>query len=671
MIRKFTIFFFHALFLTVPLFFTSINDELFEFNKIILTYAYTAIIVGLWVTRMIIEKKVLWKKTPFDIPLALFFISQLLSTIVSIHPHTSVFGYYSRFNGGLLSVMSYIALYYAFVNTIEKKDIGSFIKTLLYAGMLSAFYAFIEHFGHSPSCFFITGKFDVGCWIQDVQTRVFGTFGQPNWLAAYLIMLIPLAVSETIRAFEIKKSGYAWFLFGLVALLFSTLLFTQSRSGLLGLATGGFVYGILYIKRWFADTQARSSFRPLLLLGFSCAFLVFLFGSPLTPSARQLLQKFRTKPAVATPTAPTQQPAGTQLEVGGTESGAIRAIVWKGAIAVWKRYPLLGSGVETFAYSYYKDRPIEHNLVSEWDFLYNKAHNEFLNYLATTGAVGLGTYLLLIGWVYWWTLSHTGSSSSAMAWIAGYTALHVSNFFGFSTVVVSTLFFLVPAFVSVEFSPSEDLSTLPPWERKKKIRVRQEPVSLYQWSVIGLVSIGVFWALLTIVNMWRADYAFAQGKQLRAAKQGEQAIKKLKEAIDLGPNEAVFHEELSLTASELSAAAYAQQQATSAADLGELAIRESDKMLELNSSHLNFYKSRARMLITLSQIAPELMGEALRILDRAQVLAPTDAKLTYNRALLTEQGGKKDEAITLMKQAIDMKPNYEVAKEQLKRIEGR
>jgi putative inorganic carbon (hco3(-)) transporter len=60
----------------------------------------------------------------------------------------------------------------------------------------------------------------------------------------------------------------------------------------------------------------------------------------------------------------------------------------KGAWELTKKYPLFGSGVETFAYSYYNVRPVEHNLVTEWDFLYNKAHNEFLNYAATTGFVG-------------------------------------------------------------------------------------------------------------------------------------------------------------------------------------------------------------------------------------------------------------------------------------------
>lgn len=723
MIRRFTVILFHALVLIAPLFFTTINDELFEFNKIIVVYIFTALILGTWIIRMIADNFIYWKRTPFDLPLGLFFISQLISTLVSIHPHTSVFGYYTRFNGGLLSIFCYIALYYAFVNTFEKKDISGFIGTTLYAGMLSAFYAFLEHFGHSPSCLFITGNFDVSCWIQDVKNRVFGTFGQPNWLAAYLIMLIPFVVARVLSSWLARRIwGVVWNAV-LLALFVSTLLFTQSRSGLLGLATGAAVFvGVVVWNVWknprdgdkdVADTQnialslkpmskkerkrlahlskkisttlsLRTLVGPSFMIAGICIGLMLLFGTPLTPSLSTLITTFQQKTATMmassvasssattpnlTATSPTNtQPpetkptGGTQLEVGGTESGAIRTIVWKGAIAVWKRYPLFGSGVETFAYSYYQDRPMEHNTVSEWDFLYNKAHNEFLNYLATTGAVGFLTYMLMIVWVSVWLIRHSRTNPLfAGALLAGYTGLHVSNFFGFSTVVVSMLFYLIPALGLIELD----------WET-----VFDEPsritLSISQWIGMILALFVSFYMATLAVSMWRADAAYSQAKQYLAAKKGDLTLQEIQRAVAITPvAQGEYQEELGHIASELSVAAYQQKQSTMSADLGEMAIRASDEMLKLNPRHLNFYKSRARVLLTLSQIAPDLMKEVLNVLTKAQDLAPTDAKLTYNRALLQDQLGNKELAITLMKQAIQMKPNYDGAMDQLKRIEGK
>ena len=79
-----------------------------------------------------------------------------------------------------------------------------------------------------------------------------------------------------------------------------------------------------------------------------------------------------------------------------TPSEDIRKIVWQGSLDLWKAFPLFGTGPETFGFTYYWTRPAAHNLTSEWDFLYNKAHNEYLNYLATTGMVGTIPYLVLI-----------------------------------------------------------------------------------------------------------------------------------------------------------------------------------------------------------------------------------------------------------------------------------
>ena len=38
------------------------------------------------------------------------------------------------------------------------------------------------------------------------------------------------------------------------------------------------------------------------------------------------------------------------IDIGITESGVIRNIVWQGAVDIFRHYPLIGSGVETFAF---------------------------------------------------------------------------------------------------------------------------------------------------------------------------------------------------------------------------------------------------------------------------------------------------------------------------------
>src|SRR3989344_7838795 len=102
---------FYALFFFVPLILWPGTSEVFEFNKMLVVYALTILISASWVLKWIDQKKIIIRGTPLDIPILLFLLSQILSTIFSIDTHTSLWGYYSRFHGGLMSTISYIVLY--------------------------------------------------------------------------------------------------------------------------------------------------------------------------------------------------------------------------------------------------------------------------------------------------------------------------------------------------------------------------------------------------------------------------------------------------------------------------------------------------------------------------------------------------------------------------------
>src|SRR3989344_257236 len=125
---------FCLLFFLVPLVLWPYTSEVFEFNKMVLTYVFTILIVSAWLTRIVLVKKIIFRRTILDIPLLVFFGSQVITTLLSIDPQTSFLGYYSRFNGGLLSTLCYSLLYWAFVSNLDHK---SALRTL-YSVLASA-----------------------------------------------------------------------------------------------------------------------------------------------------------------------------------------------------------------------------------------------------------------------------------------------------------------------------------------------------------------------------------------------------------------------------------------------------------------------------------------------------------------------------------------------------
>jgi len=607
----------------------------------ILVYLLTAVIITAWLVKMILARRLIFRRTFWDWPLLVFLLSQFLSFLFSIDRHTSLWGYYSRFHGGLLSTLCYLLLYWAYVSNLDQRQSLLVIKSLLSAAVLVAVYGILEHFG-----------IDAQYWVQDVKTRVFSTLGQPNWLAAYLAALIPLTWALTLSS-KNKKRKLFFFLF---LLFYLCLLYTKSRSGLLGFAASWL--GFWPLALWGQRRQGKKVLKPFLIL--TAIFLIssLLIGTPWTPSAGKMLRRLRP----ATPTA--SQNKGSQNNQPPpliTESGEIRKIVWRGALRVWRHWPVFGSGVETFAYSYYRFRPREHNDVSEWNFLYNKAHNEYLNFAATTGTVGLLSYLAIIVVFVFWSLrkikpaagAHADLDTLPLALFSGFLSILVTNFFGFSVVPVALFFFLFPA-IAVVLVQAEK-------EEKKK---REKTITINSRQALALVFLGgsLLFLFYSLAKFWSADVFFAKGNKLNKAKQYEQAFNYLQQAIKLRPREPFYHDELALAAAGLAKAAFQQKQIQLAQKLAELAIAESDQALKTSPYHLNFWKNRTRVFYSLAELDSRYYQAALAALLRATELAPTEAKVSYNLGLMYLQLGQDELAIKTLEKTTELKPNYEEAR---------
>ena len=667
------VYIFYFLFLTTPLIWVEANSELFEVPKMVFIYFMASVLFSLWLAKQVASNKFTVKRHWFNYIVLIFLASQVVSTIFSVHPYTSVFGYYSRLHGGLLSTIAYSVLYFVFINTFRQKEALKAVGVLVSSVIITSLIAFPEHFNLAFSCLVITGNIEASCWVQDIVTRVFGTFGQPNWLAAYIITLMPLLWAKIFT----RKQIFSWTTLLLTVgngVAFSSLLFTKSKSGFLGFVVSLLIFflGVFIIKLRNSDKQKTHS--PFLTQSFFvlAAMLIplLVFGSEYTPSLSKLASRFTTSEEVpaAKPTVDTTIPL---IERGGTDSGEIRRIVWSGAWKMFLANPLFGTGVETFAYSYYNYRPVEHNLISEWDFLYNKAHNEFINYAATTGAFGLISYLGLIAGFSVIALqglffSKKQSKKSAVnqtdyRWVytgllSGMAALAVSNFFGFSTVSVGVLFFVIPAIAVVLKTDDSKLI--------------EDKTNISSQSYLGLVGVLALALTMTVLvgRYYIADIVFASGTSAESNNDLTTAIQHYQTAIELSRNQARFYNSY---ADALSKAAYAfalDQNEDATERFARQAFTASAKTLELNPVHINYYKNQAGVFIRLAPINPELLSISEQILETATKLAPTDAKITYNLALIKIDQEATSSAQEYLERTVNLKANYESARMELAKI---
>ena len=583
------------LFFLTPFLFSTANSEQFELPKMYFIYGLTVAILGLHLFNYLRGKAPLFRKTFLDIPLLLFLSSQIISTIFSVDIHTSFFGYYSRMNGGLLSLITFCLLYWILVVYINESYKQKIIFYSLASGLIISIYGILEHFG-----------IDKDYWRQDVMARVFSTFGQPNWLAAYLCILLPFSLDKLLSS---KTHSLRITYYGLLVTFYTCLLYTKSKSGILAAIISLGIYGLIYF------IKNKSSRLFLVSCFITLASFSFLLPNP--------IKDYFFHPKITDSSLKIED---STLNI--TPSEDIRKIVWQGATSIWKQYPFFGTGPETFAYTYYWVRPASHNLTSEWNFLYNKAHNEYLNYLATTGTFGFISYLILIISVLY-VIRNT-------LYLIPFISILISNSVGFSVAMISLYFFILPALIldPIKFKPT----------LQKSFYVLR--ITCYLLLFLFLES--------KLLLYYLADITYYQATIYDTQQKYAQAFEQIKLSYRYRSNEPNYLIKYSDLSAKLAVVTKENSYVAPAILTANLATK-------ISPFDVNLWKQKAQIYYYLSALDSQYFPQALNSMATATRLAPTDAISYYLLGTFYESIKEIDKALLNYQKALELKPNYDHA----------
>jgi O-antigen ligase len=642
------------------------TSEIFEFNKMIFIYIITVLITGTWAIKMILQEKHSFPRSAFFITVGVFLLTQILSTIFSIDQHTSIFGYYGRFNGGLLSIIAYLLLFFVFLCEYTPE----FLQKLLIVSTVSSLFVMLwglpGKIGHDLTCGIFTGSFTNSCWTAQFRPdeRLFSTLGQPNWLGAYLAIHFFIGIYFFIK-YSLEKLVTLKYLFvGYTVLNFIVILFTRSRSAL-GAVGIGFA-GLLI----FAATNKKlqnTMFKelPILIVLFIAAIVFFKTGV-------DKIDRFITLPTTVHVAKPPSEQQQTQVNNNVTDSVDIRKIVWKGAWELTKQYPLFGTGVETFAYSYYFTRPVEHNNTSEWDFLYNKAHNEFLNYFATTGFLGGGAYILMIAMVCYLFLKKiillskkeeiTHEFFLTVCLLLAYISILITNFWGFSTTTVSLFFYIIPAYVVFNNVP-QNLNKA----KQKTVMLDDNIMVIIRSGIVCFSIIGMSVGLIYFGRYWVADVQYSQADAKYRIGSYSQAALDIVQILKYH-HEHVYEDKAALA---IAGAAINAPDKETTNDLILLSTYYNKKAISESPMNVLYYKTTGAINYNFYQATTDqkYLAAGLAAYKQAFELAPTDPRMPHTIALyalelysLEKDTAKKEAYRKLASENIDkaikLKPDY-------------
>lgn len=239
---------------------------------------------------------------------------------------------------------------------------------------------------------------------------------------------------------------------------------------------------------------------------------------------------------------------------------------------------------------------------------------------------------------------------------AGWLSILVTNFFGFSVVVVQLFFYLIPAIIFVILKEDKDqiqTNYLPLTNNYQLVTF-----NYFQYLAIFFVLLVICYLLFTLGRLWYADMLFAEGYRDARSAQYLSAYKSLSSAINLNPDEPAYYDEFSVTAATLSLAYSQDKEATLSTQLKDVAIASSEKTVSISPNNVNFWKNRTRVFYTLASEDEKYFSEAKMTLLVAKDLSPTDVKIAYNLGLLYDKLGSAEEARKELKRGTTLKADY-------------
>ena len=485
-----------AALIVVPLYFDIYSSRVFEPDKLSLLRSIALVMVGAWIIKQI-EQKLRWTPTrtanengaprltlfaaaraavrqnPLLLPTWMIVVAYIISTIFSVTFSVSIWGSYQRMQG-TYTTFSYIVVFLIAASTLRTRaQFDRVVNTILITAFPIALYGIIQHFQLDPLP-----------WAGDTTLRVAANMGNSIFVAAYLIMIVPLALArwlETLNQWGAENgnstqtramyvgiavvllvlslalwltdftlgAAYTILLFPLAYLLapilgvnsrtslllatytnilsalLMTIFFSQSRGPWVGLASGLFLFAVLYALARGARQVAFGAIG-LGALGFVFLLLFNLPNSPLQPLTG----------------VPYLGRLGTIFE---TTSGTnkVRELIWQGDIPLilphsplWAPTtgddvfnairPLVGYGPESMYVVFNRFYPPDLAHYESRTASPDRSHNETLDSLVITGLLGFLAYILeyivivYVGLKWLGAITTTGERNVFLAlWLAG------------------------------------------------------------------------------------------------------------------------------------------------------------------------------------------------------------------------------------------------------------
>ncbi len=458
-----------------------------------------AIILATWLFRAMPEGKFNKQRLFWDLPVLLYLSWGIIVFIKT--PFKNSLAVVDEFTRLIYYTGIYLAASDYFSQDRKMKVMANF---LLVTVTCAIFYGLMQFFGLDPFG-----------WSRAFSTRIFSTFGNPNFYAAFLVLTGPLILSYFFTANNKTAKIMSGLLF---AANTASLFITTSKGGWLGIAGSISFFTILMVKYVVHSRRLK-----MYLITFTlAAILISAFGV-------------------------------YQYSLQRKDSLRFRLLTWRSTIQMIKLNPVTGNGLGTFRLIYpaYRDREI-FRIEGKHQTETQHPENEYLEIVNDQGLIGIGLYLWLLFTIFSRGLKRIKGYLAQTAviknkdktiyqikpevyyligYMAGLAGLLAHNLFCVNLRFVSSGFYLwlFLGLIGGAYLPVPDKNQSPPSQDKKGLSA---PFLLPLKVLIAGITI---FSIIIYSRFLLADVHHNIGIAYSKMRSWEEAIKEFQTSIDLNP----------------------------------------------------------------------------------------------------------------------------------------
>lgn len=565
----------------------------FHFPLVMFSHLAAMVLLIAWSVHTLRQRRWL-PRTPLDLPLLVFYLLNVVSTVFSTEPRLSL--------ENLAHLTIFILIYYLVVDLLVSGwKVTHFVRPLLIMGSVIILAELLELALWFGIWFVGTGETSPLLILGDYRRRII--MGPANVLAWYVVLLLPLALAQLLmsRSLRSKINLGAWVIGGMV--VFAS---TLSRSALVGMAVAMAAFALLGMaprirfrdRAWLPYLR-----RPAAIVSMALAIaMVALMGT-----------------------------AAVRLARLRTGSISIRLELWRAGAHIISRHPLLGGGPGTFGYLFHQVPDFN---PSGPDVFYNNAHNGYLNVAAETGVPSLlvGLWLLAALVAPVWKSARKGEGTwlrfglVANACLTGILGLLAATLFDVPWVFpLTTLHVILLAAIAVRPYCSPRRMTTP---------------------VIRPILPGLL-ALLVVFFAWSDSAHYLQQRAVESLHDGNlpAAVQALRRSVSIDPFLSMYRFQLGIAEGFLSLERGDNAMLRRAMGAFEAEISRGGDAA-VNNSNLAWLKWNAGEI-----------DQAVAHMQRAAALAPRESYYQLGLGYLLEEGEDYEAARGAYAQAIVLEPD--------------